>query len=201
MERLGNGPKPGLTALAEPRKTSNTRKTPASTSSADLPVVPEDNPQLPSRGCKFQQPPALSRKTNSRSPLSQQTEGGSEGTTTQPQTPTASPPPRTTHQPSWKAPWPPVPIPSAPSEDAEEAEGRQQLRNQLQPEAPGLLCSHSPSSALRCSASLSCTSSREPPWLQNARGYRGSSAQQANRSREGRRGRGCVGGGVPFRAR
>lgn len=48
MERHGDGPKPGLTALAEPRKASNAPKVPVSASSADLQATPEDAGSSPS---------------------------------------------------------------------------------------------------------------------------------------------------------
>lgn len=49
MERHGDGPKPGLTALAEPRKTRNAPKAPASASSADLQATGRDAGSFPSR--------------------------------------------------------------------------------------------------------------------------------------------------------
>ena len=49
MERHGDGPKPGLTALAEPRKTRNAPKAPASASSADLQATGRDAGSFPSQ--------------------------------------------------------------------------------------------------------------------------------------------------------
>ena len=48
MERHGDGPKPGLTALAEPRKIRNAPKAPASASSADLQATGRDAGSFPS---------------------------------------------------------------------------------------------------------------------------------------------------------
>ena len=48
LERHGDGPKPGLTALAEPRKIRNAPKAPASASSADLQATGRDAGSFPS---------------------------------------------------------------------------------------------------------------------------------------------------------
>lgn len=149
---------PWVIALAEPRKASSTPK------DARLRLLcrpsrhSRDATSSPSKVQPSAAAGSLSNDFNSRSHLSRgtgeedvlPTAGGSDARSPRPAAPrhfaSHHPPPRLegaaasgTH-------------PRGSREDAQEAEGRQRLRNQRQPEAPSLLRLHSPSSARCCSA-------------------------------------------------
>lgn len=143
---------PWVTALAEPRKTSSSPKDARLRPPQTFTPLQGMQPAPLSKVQVSAAAGSLRKDFNSRSPLSRgtgeedvlPTEGGSDRSTASPR------------------PAPPTPgldgaaasgtHPRRSGEDAKEAEGRQGLRNQRQPEAPSLLGPHSPSSARCCSA-------------------------------------------------
>lgn len=148
MERLGDGPKPELNAMAEPRKTSRRR-----------PPPPPLQTLTPLQGCvqllcggwggeRFQgrqlTPDLIEPRKEAFFSLTVDRTARTAQIPAVPLRP-APPPQLGGAAASGTHPW-------RSKEDAVEQGGRQRLRNQLQPEAPSLLCPHSPSSAPYCSA-------------------------------------------------
>ena len=124
MERHGDGPKPGLNALAEPRKIRNAPKAPASASSANLQAtgrdagsfpspevsaaassLPKDSPRGLIRAVELEKRAFFPRAVVPTACRAQPE-------TPAPATPRHATPPGTTHRPCWKEPRPRVPSPS-----------------------------------------------------------------------------------------
>lgn len=156
MERLGHNP--GKPRRQSQEKPAAPPKTPASAASADLHAAPGDATSSPSKVQVSAAAGSLSKDFKSRSHLSRgtgeedvlPTEGGSDAT--QPPTRAAAlrPAPPSTPAGRRRGLW----YPSPALRGGCKGGGRQAggLRNQRQPEAPGLLGPHSPSSARCCSA-------------------------------------------------
>ena len=120
MESHGDGPKPGLTALAEPRKTRNAPKAPASAPSADLQATGRDAGSFPSRetvsaaasSLPKESPRGLIRAVELEKQAFFPRTVDPTACRAQPETPARprpATPPGTTHRPCWKAPRPRVP--------------------------------------------------------------------------------------------
>lgn len=126
------------------QKTQNAPNAPPFAASADLQATSRDAGSIPHRGYKLGGRQLTPKGFSSRSlPSRGAGEGGilppkgeSNRTLRQPKTPAApaglAPPP---HRLSWEVPRPRVPSPSS-REDAEDAGGKQRLRNKLQPQLP-----------------------------------------------------------------
>lgn len=130
------------------KKTQNAPNAPPFAASSDLQATSRDASSIPHRGYKLQRPPAHSQRTFfqvSSEPRSWGRGHSSPKRWVGPHTapaedsrrasPSGTPPHTHTHRPSWEVPRPRVPSPSS-REDAEDAGGKQRLRNKQQPQPP-----------------------------------------------------------------
>lgn len=176
VERHGDGPKPGLTALAEPRKSRNAPKAPASASSANLQATGRDAGSFPSREVSAaasslpkDSPRGLIRAVELKKQAFFPRTVDPTACRAQPETPAPATPRHATrhHPPSLlEGAAASGTIPDSPGRmHAGVGSGSEWICSQSLSEPPPHICFDSPSSARYCSVLLSCTGYRGPPWL------------------------------------